>query len=191
MVRSFSSDPVEPAVVDRLVEAALRAPTAGNTRAADWVVLAGSDETSIYFDSTTDDVWRGRHPARAAGLRRAPVVLLSYVSPAAYVARYAEADKSCSGLGEGTEHWPLPYWYGDAAMAVHTVLLGATEAGLAACFLGAFRGEGELARRLGVPDAWRLFGAVLLGHADGNDHGSPSLTRSRAADHTRIHRGAW
>ena len=61
----------------------------------------------------------------------------------------------------------MPYWFGDAAFGVMTVLLGAVDAGLGACILGSFRGEEELAEALGVPDGWRLFGAVVLGHPDG------------------------
>ena len=44
---------------------------------------------------------------------------------------------------------------------------------------------------LGVPADWRYFGAVLLGHPDGGDHPSPSLSRTRRSDAERIHRGRW
>ena len=139
MVRSFSAEPVAEAVVDRLLHAVLRSPTAGNTRGTAWVVLEGSEQTSTYFDATTDEEWRARYPDWADGLRRAPVVLLAYTSPSAYVSRYAEADKSGSGLGHDAAVWPVPYWYGDAAFGVMTVLLGAVDAGLGACILGTFR----------------------------------------------------
>ena len=156
MVRSFSDDPVEPAVVDRILLDALRSPTAGNTGGTAWVVLEGDVQTSAYFDATTDEAWRTEQPRWFAGLRRAPVVLLAYTSPDAYVARYAEPDKSGSGLGDDTEHWPIPYWYGDAAFGVMAVLLGAVNAGLGACVLGTFaRESGRTALR--VPAAWRLF----------------------------------
>ena len=39
MVRSFSSDPVDPHVADCLLRAALRSPTAGNTAGTAWVAL--------------------------------------------------------------------------------------------------------------------------------------------------------
>ena len=57
----------------------------------------------------------------------------------------------------------MPYWFGDAAFGVMSVLLGAVDAGLGACILGAFRGEAVLGRMLGVPDEWRLFCGVVLG----------------------------
>ncbi len=139
-------------------------------------MLEGPEQTAAYFDATTDEEWRASAASRSEGLRRAPVVLLAYSSPDTYVARYGEEDKSRSGLGRGSRRWPVPYWTGDAAFGVMTVLLGAVDAGLGACVLGTFRGEAELAR-LGVPSDWRLFCAVALGHPDGNDHRSPSLDR--------------
>jgi nitroreductase len=124
-------------------------------------------------------------------LHRAPVVLLAYSSARAYVARYAEADKSASGLGADQSAWPVPYWTGDAAFGVMTVLLAAVDAGLGACVIGTFKGEKELAAALGVPAEWRLFCAVLLGRPDGDDHRSPSLDRPRPGPDERIHQGRW
>jgi nitroreductase len=191
MVRSFATTPVDPAVVDRIVLQALRSPTAGNAGGTAWVVLEGPAQTSLYFDATTDESWRSEHPQWHAGLSRAPVVLLAYASSESYVDRYGEHDKAGSGLGEGPERWPVPYWTGDAAFGVMAALLGAVDAGLGTCILGAFRGEAELARVLGVPDEWRLFCAVVVGHPDGNDRRSPSLDRPLPPRSTRLHRGRW
>ena len=191
MVRSFSTEAVDRATVDQILHAALRAPSAGNTAGTAWVVLEGPAQTAVYFDATTDAGWRDRHPARAEGLRRAPVVLLAYASPDAYVDRYSEQDKAASGLGAGVEAWPVPYWVGDAAFGVMAVLLAAVDAGLGACVLGAFRGEDDLAALLGVPAGWHLFSAVALGRPDGNDHRSASLERPRPAPAERVHRGRW
>ena len=210
MVRSFATDPVDPVVLDTVMQAALRAPSAGNTAGTSWVVLEGADQTSVYWDCTTDQAWRTASP-RWPGLHRAPVILLAYASAEAYVARYAEADKAGSGdasgvasgaasgaasvtgpaLGLDAAEWPVPYWVGDAAFGVMTVLLCAVDAGLGACVLGNFRGEATLADALGVPAAWNLFCAVLLGHPDGNDHPSPSLDRLKPNPGQRIHRGSW
>jgi nitroreductase len=191
MVRSFSPDPVDAHVVDCLLRGALRSPTAGNTGGTAWVALEGREQAARYWEVATDEAWRRANPARFEGLRRAPVVLLAYTCPAAYVARYAEPDKDDARLGAATEQWPVPYWYGDAAFGVMTVLLGAVDAGLGACILGSFRGEERLAVALGVPDGWRLFGGVALGRPDGKDHRSASLDRRPPAAAGRIHRGGW
>ncbi len=191
MCRSFSAQPVDPALLDRILEGALSAPTAGNTRGTSWVVLEGGDQTSTYWDSATDEAWRDRNAEWAEGLMRAPIVLLAYSSPEAYVERYAEPDKVDLELGAGPERWPVPYWHGDAAFGVMAVLLGAVDAGLGACVLGAFRGTEDLGARLCVPSEWQLFCAVPLGHPDGQGHRSRSLQRPTPPQSERLHRGAW
>ncbi len=190
MVRSYATDPVDPGVVDAIVQAALRAPSAGNTAGTSWVVLSGPRQTAAYWEATTDEAWRKSSP-RAAGLRRAPVILLAYASAEEYVARYAERDKADPRLGSSDTEWPVPYWTGDAAFGVMTVLLTAVEAGLGACILGNFRGEYELAQALSVPPSWRLFCAVTLGRPDGQDYPSRSLNRERPDPSERIHHGSW
>ena len=191
MVRSFSGESVDPAVLERLLLAALRSPTAGNTGGTAWVALVGPDQTSRYWSATTTEEWRGTHPEWSAGLQRAPAVLLAYTSPDAYVARYAEPDKLASGLGEGEKQWPVPYWYGDSAFGVMALLLGAVDAGLGACILGTFRGEATLARSLEVPEGWRLFCTVVIGRPDDQDRRSRSRNRSLPPRSSRIHWGRW
>jgi nitroreductase len=190
MCRSFSAQPVDSALIDRILRRALRSPTAGNTAGTSWVVLQG-DRTSSYWAATTDDAWRGRHPAWAAGLMRAPFVLLAYTSPEAYVSRYAESDKDDRRLGAHVDLWPVPYWHGDAAFGVMAVLLQAVEAGLGACILGNFRGESELAQALGVPDDWRLFCALVIGQPAEKGRRSASLNRPTPEVGARIHLGQW
>jgi nitroreductase len=190
MVRSFAQDAVATGVVEGIVRTALQAPSAGNTGGTAWVVLRGEAETEVYWSATTDSAWREASP-RWEGLRRAPVILLAYSSAELYVERYAEPDKAASGLGTGPGVWPVPYWIGDAAFGVMTVLLAAVDAGLGACVMGNFRGEEALGSALGIPKRWRLFGAVLVGRPDGADHRSPSLDRVGPEVRGRIHYGSW
>jgi nitroreductase len=191
MVRSFSDRPVEPAILEALVSLAGRGPSAGNTRGTSWVVLRG-DETDRYWSLATTEEWRARS-RRWPGLSRAPVVALSLCSPDAYVDRYGEEDKRSSGLGPdgGAGAWPVPYWFGDAAFATMLLLLAATDAGLAGAFLGAFRGEAGLLDGFGIPQGWRLFGAVLIGHPDREDRPSASLARDGDRDPPQVHWGRW
>jgi hypothetical protein len=97
------------------------------------------------------------------GLLDAPVILLPFADPKAYVDRYGEPDKVATGLGVGPDAWPVPYWTVDASMSVMTLLLAAEDEGLGALFFGVFRGERELRRTLGVPPALQLLGAISLG----------------------------
>jgi hypothetical protein len=196
MVRSFSAEPIDPDLVDRLLTASLRAPSGGNTRGVAWVVLSGA-ETATYWEHTSTPDWRAAHVSRFERMARAPVIALSLCSPALYVERYGEPDKLGSGLGpvelgEGGEAaWTIPYWFGDAAFSTMLLLLGAVDVDLAAAFLGTFRGEAELLGVLEVPAGWRLFGAVLLGRPDGLDAPSTSLGRRPSPGAGAVHRSRW
>lgn len=194
MVRSFSERRVGAEVLHRLFLDALRAPSAGNTGGTAWVVLDGPDQTTRYWDGATTEEWRAG-ARRWPGLSRAPVVGVSVASPASYVARYREPDKSGGasdvGLGRSEAAWPVPYWFTDAAFGVMTLLLAATSEGLGACFLGNFRREDTVLSALGVPAGWRLFGAVVLGYPEGEDPRSSSLDRPGQDTGARLHYGRW
>ena len=188
MTRNFSGQPPGAGVVDRLVAAALRAPSAGNTQGREFVVLEGEDETSRFWDATTDPAWR-TGSRRYPGLSRAPVVVLPFADPDAYLDRYREPDKVRRD-GRSVE-WVVPYWFVDAGFSVMTMLLGATEVGLGAAFLGNFRGEDALHAALGVPERYRWLGAVLLGEAAGPDPPASSAARPRRSVDESVHRGGW
>jgi nitroreductase len=189
MARNFSGRPLDPGVLDRLLTQALTAPSAGNTQGRELVVLEGAEETSLFWDATTDPQWRSRS-RRAEGLAQAPVVVLPFADPDAYVARYREPDKRPGG-GEPDVEWVVPYWLADTAFSVMVLLLGAADAGLGAAFLGNFRGEANLHASLGVPDRFQWFGAVLLGEAAEPDPPSPSAARPRRTVEESVHRGRW
>lgn len=191
MTRDFDeSRSVSAALIDRLVDLASRAPSAGKTQGWHLVVLVG-DDTSRFWDVTLPAERRAGF--RWQGLVRAPVIALAFADPAAYVARYGEADKAASGWGVGTEAWPAPYWTIDASMAVMTLLLAAEAKGLGALFFAVSTGERELRTALGVPEGLELLGAIALGWPD---PGAPSGqgrsgTRPRRPVDDIIHRGGW
>ena len=188
MTRNFSGRPLGREVVDELLGAALQAPSAGNTQGRELLVLEGAAETAVYWEATTDVAWRARSP-RFEGMSRAPVIVLPFADPEAYVARYREADKLPADHRE--VEWVVPYWFVDAAFATMALLLSATDRGIGAVFLGNFRGEGTLRAALGVPDGLRCLGAVLLGEASLPDPPSTSAGRPRRTLEDSVHRGHW
>jgi nitroreductase len=193
MTRAFDDRPIQPAVIDHLVDLAARAPSAGKTQGWHLVVLEGA-ETSLFWDSTLPAVKRDSF--RWKRLLSAPVIALPLADSRAYVDRYAEPDKAQTGLGSGTGAWPVPYWTIDTSMAVMTLLLAAEDLGLGALFFGVFRGERELRQRLGIPPGLELLGAVALGHPappaqDGSSGPGRSAGRERRRPAQIIHRGRW
>jgi nitroreductase len=199
MTRSFSTRPIPAGLLDELVDLAARAPSAGKTQGWHLIALEGH-ETARFWDVTMS-------PARRAGftwqgLFDAPMILLPFADPGAYVERYAEPDKAGTGLGAGSDAWPAPYWTIDTSMAVMTLLLGAENEGLGTLFFGVFQHEAELRASLAVPSGLELLGAIALGYPAG--HPDPvggamdqmpapgrSARRPRRTPDQIIHRGAW
>jgi nitroreductase len=187
MTRNFSGRPLDPGVVDGLLAAALRAPSAGNTQGREFVLLEGADQTWRYWQAATDEAWRATSP-RYEGLSRAPVVVLVFADPEAYRARYREPDKSPDGR---EPEWVVPFWFVDAAFATMHLLLAATDQGVGAAFLGNFRGEDAVRASFGVPEGLRWLGAVLLGQGAEPDRASSSTGRHRRTLEESVHRGRW
>lgn len=188
MVRAFAARTVPPEVVDGLIDLARRAPSAGHTQPWAFVVLEGAAQTGPLWDVTLPP--ERRADFRWPGLVTAPVVVVPFVSPAAYVARYSEPDKAATGLGDSPDAWPVPYWWVDGGMAVHALLLGAVDAGLGALFYGLFDHEAAVRTLLGVPDGWRALGATALGYPAPAAPGR-SASRPRSPIDEVIHRGRW
>jgi nitroreductase len=186
MIRAFDGSPVDPSQLTELCAEALRAPTAGNCAGVSMVIVP-HHRVEDYFSVATDGHWRS-NARRAPGLTRAGAVVVVLCNPAQYAARYQEADKRSSGLGDVTA-WPVPYWHGDAAMATMALLLLLTEAGLGATFWGVFRHGEAIATLVQAPTDSVVFGSVLVGvAAPQDDPTSKSLLRvtPRRRDRVRL-----
>jgi nitroreductase len=185
MVRNFEDRPVPAEALDRILDHARRAPSAGHTQGFAFLVLEG-EQVGRFWDCTFPLERRGDF--RWAGLFRAPVVILPCASKEAYLDRYAEPDKGWTDRDEG--RWPVPYWDIDCGMATMSILLTAVDEGLGALFFGVFDGLSELRTVFGIPDEFHPIGAVAVGRP-GPDEPSPSLRRGRRPEDEVIHRGHW
>lgn len=195
MTRAFRREPLAPGTIERLVDLASRAPSAGKTQGWHLVVLEG-DDTARFWDVTLPE--ERRSTFRWQRLLDAPVIALPFADPEAYVTRYAEPDKAATGLGESVDAWTTPYWTVDASMALMTFLLAAEDEGLGALLFGVFRGETELRSELGIPPHLQLLGAVALGlaadtapEASGDGGSGRSASRRRRPPSEIVHRGRF
>lgn len=190
MVRAFRDEPLPAGALDRILDAGRRAPTAGFAQGVEFLVLEGTDQTERYWASTFVPGTRDRF--RWQGLFRAPVLVVALADPSAYLARYTEADKAASGLGEGEDRWPVPFWLTDTAMAVENMLLAVVDEGLGALFFGIFSGEDALRVEFGIPPVHRPLGTVAIGVPDADaDEPGRSQRRPRASLERIVHRGGW
>ena len=189
MVRNYTEEPVEPAIVDRALTNATRAPSAGFSQGWGFLVLDTPDGVRRYWQTTADDP---THPdAWLSGMMRAPVVIVPCSSKAAYLQRYAEPDKGWTDRDEA--RWPVPFWHMDAAMASLLILQTAVDAGLGACFFGIQPEKVAGVRaEFAIPETFDPVGSITLGHPAPTPGaaGSPSRRPRRDLDEV-VHRGTW
>jgi nitroreductase len=187
MVRRFEQRPLPPELLDRVLESAMHAPSAGFSQGTTLVVLDRPEAVERFWATIADPAWEHRLD-RSAG---PPVLVLVLSDKQAYLDRYGEPDKA--GLGMDVEQgWPVPYWDLDAAMGAMLLLLAAVDAGIGGWLFGVFYGEQPLLAELGVPPGRRLIGVVGLGWPAVGDRpgGSPRRRRRRPLDEV-VHRGRW
>jgi len=186
MVRHFTTEPVAPDAIDRMLDLARHAPSAGFTQGQSFIVVTRPElKREIARLCGEDDgyVQAGFHPF----ISEAPVLVIACTSEAAYHQRYQEADKLKE---DGAEiEWPVPYWHMDIGCAVMLLLLAAVDEGLAAGFAGSHDLD-ALRQLLGMPDEVTPVGVIPIGHR-APDVPSPSLKRGRKPDAAYIHREQW
>ena len=176
MVRRYDPDrPVPHDVLERCLDNAVRAPSAGFSQGWDFVVLSEETQRAAFWSATTapdapEDPW-------LRGIRAAPVLLLCLSDKAAYLARYAAPDKGWTDRDEA--RWPVPYWDVDTGMAALLMLLTAVDADLGGCFFGVPPARHDALRlALAIPAGRTPVGVVSIGHPAA-DRRSPSLRRGR------------
>ena len=184
MVRNYSPEAVSEDVLERVVQAARRAPSAGFSQGTAFVIVTEPELRSAIADLCDEPEYV------AAGfdpwISKAPAHIVVCVSEEAYHQRYREPDKIDD---QGNEiDWPVPFWWIDGGAALMLVLLTAVDEGLAAGFLGT--DAEDLRSLLGIPDAMVPIGIVTVGHP-APDRRSSSLQRGwRSADQV-IHWQTW
>jgi nitroreductase len=188
MVRNYDPDrPVPAETVQRLLDHAVRAPSAGFTQGWGFLVLDAPADRDLFWASAAPV---GAGPSTwLDGMRRAPLLIVPMSNRSAYLDRYAEPDKGWTD--RDAARWPVPYWDVDTGFAALLMLLTAVDEGLGACFFGvpperiaSFRSA------FGVPDAFTPIGALTVGYRAA-DRRSPSLKRGRRPADQVVHRGRW
>lgn len=188
MTRAFTDEAVDSPKVDRMLDAARRGPSAGNTASIEFLVLEGREQTAHYWDTTLPRGRRASFPWPE--LLQASVLIVPWVDPDAYVRRYDEPDKAKTGLGASIEAWSVPYWFVDGGAAAMALLLAAENEGLGALLFGLFEHEDAVRATFDVPAERRALGAIAIGHR-APDRPSKSAGRTRRPLDAIVHRGRW
>jgi nitroreductase len=140
-LRDFDpSRDVAPQDVERMLRAAIRAPSAGNLQPWFFVVVRDKKKKEALARAALDQWF----------ITQAPVVVVVCADPGRSAMRYG---------GRGVNLYCLQ----DTAAATENLLLAAAALGLGGCWVGAFQEE-EAARALDLPSHLRPVAMVPLGY---------------------------
>jgi nitroreductase len=164
-VRAYTPQPVDRAVVERLIRAAVLAPSGMNTQPWAFGVIEGAERLRELSMRVKADVLSRIEatPAleRYRGRLADPATNLFYDAPVLVVI-YARA---------------VPYdGRGACAMAALSLMLAARDAGLGTCWIGFAESLLESAAvkaELGVPADYRVVAPVIIGHPSGDTQPTP------------------
>lgn len=156
-VRRFAATNVAAEVVERLVELATWAPSAGNLQP--WRFVAVRDPARKA--ALAEAAWGQRFVAQA------PVVVVICADPERSAARYGDRGRTL-------------YCLQDTAAATQTFLLAAAAQGIGSCWVGAFDEE-EVRRVLGLTEGLRPVAIVPLGYAADKQRETGAANMARVA----------
>jgi 5,6-dimethylbenzimidazole synthase len=184
-VRRFRRDPIDPALIQSLLEIASHAPSVGHCQPWRFVLVESFDRREAVKGNFTLanakalDNYYGEQRAQYArlkleGLEDAPVHLAVFAD---------EATPAGSGLGRGTMPETLRY---SVVAAVQTLWLAARAEGLGLGWISIL--EPDTVRRvLDVPDSWSLIAYLCIGRPV-EQHLDPELDRHRWQERLDISR---
>lgn len=180
-VRHFRSDPVDPALMQHLLELAALAPSVGNSQPWRFVLVEdGGRRAKVIANFERENAealgdYRGEQAKlyaalKLAGLKEAPVHLAVFCD---------EGTQQGHGLGRRTMPEMLDY---SSVMAVYGFWLAARSHGLGAGWVSILDPQAAC-RDLDVPEDWRLIAYLCVGYpAEQTDE--PELER-RGWEHRR------
>jgi nitroreductase len=192
-IRSYGPEPVEQAVLDRILDAATRGPTAGYSQGQSYVVV--TDPAMIQrLMAEMDRQEQALMGIAVAGSESAPpafgapVLVVACTNEADYHRRYQCPDKV---LPDGSEiPWPVPYWYVDIGCGIMLMLLAAVDEGLAACLIGVPFDVAPWREILRMPEEVMPVGTVLIGQRAADEEKRDLRSRRRPQEEY-VHRERW
>ncbi|MEM2110861.1 MAG: nitroreductase family protein [Candidatus Bathyarchaeia archaeon] len=140
-VRAFTEENVSDEDVMKLIDAARRAPSAGNIQPWEFIIVRKPDVKRQIAEAALNQSF----------IEEAPVVVVVC------------ADENRSGRSYGSRGINL-YCIQDTAAATENLLLAATALGLGACWVGAFH-ENAVKNALNLPRGIRPVAIIPVGHA--------------------------
>jgi nitroreductase len=185
MIRNFQRRQIPAETIDKILNLALRAPSAGYTQG--WAYVVVTDKMIRRKIGELQGEFDFYAKRKHKFISEAPVLIVTCISEQLYHDRYREPDKVKS---DGQEiEWTVPFWYFDIGGACTIIFLATVNEGLAAAFTGIFRQQ-QMKELLGIPNHFLPIGVVSIGHPR-KDVKSSSLRRGRRRSKDVIHYEHW
>ncbi|NWG10616.1 nitroreductase family protein [Candidatus Bathyarchaeota archaeon] len=140
-IRAYKSDDVSPEIVEKLVDAATWAPSAGNIQPWEFIIVRKLEIKRKLAEAALNQT----------SIEEAPVVIVVCANENRSSMRYGVRGKTL-------------YCLQDTAAAIQNIHLTAYSLGLGTCWVGAFREE-EASKILKVPEGARPVAIIPIGYA--------------------------
>ncbi|WP_132994399.1 5,6-dimethylbenzimidazole synthase [Gordonia zhaorongruii] len=174
-VRRFRTEPIEPGLLDEMLDSAELAPSVGNSQPWRWVEVrstAPREKVAASFERCNAEALKGYRGDRArryatlklSGLRDAPIHLAVLCSP---------DSEQGHGLGRRTMPQTMEY---SVATAVSTLWLAARARGVGVGWVSILDPD-DVTAALAVPHDWALVAYLCIGYPEADDD-VPALQRS-------------
>ena len=161
MVRSYTDEPVDREVVERIVTRGRKAPSGGFSQGVRMVVVTESETRAKIAELAGEPEYVQLGFER--WISRAPVHVVVAMREESYHERYQQPDK-LDESGEEVE-WRVPWWWVDAGKSLMLLLLAAVDEGLGAGLFGLVGDANDRLRDLlGMPRDLEVVGVVTVGH---------------------------
>jgi nitroreductase len=162
MIRRYQARPIPDSIVDKLLENAHKAPSAGHTQIQEFIIVT---------DSETKKKLR-KVSVNQEQVEEAPLLIVVCANTSRSIGRYGR---------RGREFYSVV----DGAFASMLILLTAVNEGAGAGFVGAFEDD-KVSEILGLPEYVRPVGIITLGFSDEAPKKMERIARERL-----VHRERW
>jgi nitroreductase len=180
MVRTFTEAPVPKESLERILDNAVRGPSAGFSQGQSFLLLTEPADRERF--------WAIAGAAVNSSAQTAPAVIVPMSCKRVYLDRYAQPDKGWTDRDEA--RWPVPFWHIDTGMAALLILQTVVDEGLGAIYFGIVPEAVQPFRdAFGVPDDQEPIGAIAIG-CDAETEKRDLRSKRRSVDDV-LHYGRW
>ncbi|NIO22685.1 MAG: nitroreductase family protein [Candidatus Aenigmarchaeota archaeon] len=140
-IRSYTDRPVEDEKIEKILDAAHWAPSAGNLQSVEYIVVKDREIKNKLAEASYGQAQPSKAPVNI-------VVCVNYPK----ISHYGERGETLYSIQE-------------SGACIQNLMLTAHSLGLGTCWIGAFD-EGKAKGALGIPDHVRPVGIITLGYPD-------------------------